>query len=199
MRTAIVILLSGVLMGVGPEDPQREVAALKIQVRALERQLAMTRAAADRAGGPVLRMPNAPKAYWVDPDLFAEHIKVRDILGLCKPADSPKAWLVRNKGFVGQTMTWRGVVVNDVSRSGVVTTEVAAGKHGMLTLQVLRGKRTHLSPFPMFKKGAVVAVKGTIESILIEPTLVVTGQPVHGTITIGLKGSLQGTQPKDKR
>lgn len=200
MRTAIVILLSGALLGV---SPQQEIASLKIQVKSLERQLVMARAQADKAGGPILRVPNAPREYWSDADLFAEHIKLRDILGIRKPDESPAAWLKRNKGFVGRAVTWRGAVLDYVSHAAgrvggnvqySYNYKVAAGQRGILILQVRREKR-----YWKLKMGVSVIAKGTIEGINIQPMEIKDGQVVHGAIVVHVKGALQEARTTDKR
>ncbi len=192
MRTVMITLLSGVLLGV---SPQQEIAALKVRVRGLERQLVMAKAKAEHPEPERLQLPNAPKAYWTDPDLFAEDMLIRDIIGVRQSDDSPAVWLERNKGFVGQKITWRGVVQNRTSGSRDASHHrIAAGELGLMTLQFIRGKDSR-----GFKNGTSVIARGTIDGIGIEPTKIKNRQVIHGEITVHVKGTLQKARTEAKR
>ncbi len=195
-RWIVLALIGMVALGANPETLNEKVRRLEAQNKLLASQVAsLKRKLAIKnpppATRPVVPVFRTPRRCWSDADLFIEHVRIRDIMGLRKPDDSPAAWLKKNKGFVGRAVTWRGVVVNSVGRAATktVTTEVAVGRHGLLTLQVVRGYRDWKE-----KKGDVVVAEGIIEKIDIQPTEVQDGQVVHGAITVHITGGLQQAQ-----
>ena len=190
-RWIVLALIGMVALGANPESLNEKVqrleaenALLKAQVASLKRKLA-AKDPLPPATRPAVPVFKTPKDCWQDADLFIEHVRVRDILGLRKPSESPKAWLEENKGFVHKTVTWRGTVKYDERHRGVKSITVMVGKHGGLALRVFgsRSKRVF--------KGTPVIAQGLIQGIEIEPAEVKDGQIIHGAITVQVQGGLR--------
>ena len=193
-RWTVLALIGMVALGASPfADPEyvrrleAENKLLKAQVDNLKRRLADKNPLppATRPAVPTFR---TPKDCWTNPDSFIEHVRIRDILGLRNPKESPQAWLDKNKGFAGKAILWRGTRGNAISwpMKKLAQVEVSAGKIGNVTLTIMRGVHAWKD-----KKGDSVTAEGIIEKIEIRPAEIKDGQIVHGAIMVQIQGGIR--------